>query len=96
MAIQTGQFLRENRVQIVVRVAADGGVGRLQRDVGEVVEAGEEADLGELADAGEQREADVRVAGLHHGVQTAQEVAVGASYLRRLERIENRLVVLVH
>ena len=68
---------------------------RLQGDVGEVVESGEQADLGELAHAGDEAEPDVGVAVLDDRVEAAEEVAVGAGDLRRVQCVENRLVVLV-
>ena len=68
----------------------------MQSDVLEVVEAGEQADFRELADAGDEAEADMGVAILDDRVEPAQEVAVGAGDLRRVQRVQNRLVVLVH
>ena len=94
--VESGQFGGEHGVQVGFRVAADRGVARVQGDVLQVVETGEEAHLGELADAGEQREPDVRVAVLDDGVQAAQSVPVGLGHFRLLQRIEYRLVVFVH
>ena len=68
---------------------------RVERDVGEVVETGEQAHLGELAHPGDEAEADVGVAVLDDRVQAAQVVAVRAGHLRHIQGIENRLVVLV-
>ena len=50
---------------------------------------------GELAHARDEAEPDVRVAVLDHGVKSPQVVAVGARHLRRVQRVEDRLVVLV-
>ena len=69
---------------------------RVQGDVDQVVEAGEQADLGELAHPGKEAETDVRVGELHGRIQAAQKVAVGAGDLGRVEPVEDRLVVLVH
>ena len=71
-------------------------MARVQRDVYQVVEAGKQTDLRKPAHPGQQREPDVRVAGLDGAVQAAQKVAVGAGRVRRLECVEDRLVVLVH
>ena len=54
-----------------------------------------EVHLRELADAGEEREPHVRVAVLDHSVQAAQEVAIGARQFPILQRVQDRLVVLV-
>ena len=86
----------EHLVQVRVGVAAQGRVARVQGDVDEVVEVGEQADLGELADPGKQGELHVRIAELEVGVQPAQGVAVVFGKVRRVERIQDRLVVLVH
>ena len=93
--VQAVKLGRKHGVQVRFRVAADRRVAAVQGDVLEVVETGEQADLGELADAGEEGEADVRVRKLDVGVQAAQIVAVGARQLRRLQRVQNRLVVFV-
>ena len=92
---RVAELRREHGVEVHLRVAADGRVARIQRDVLEVVEAGEQADLGELAHAGDEAELDVRVAVLDDRVESAEEVAVGAGDLRRVQCVENRLVVLV-
>ena len=87
----------EDRVQLALRVAADGGEAGVQRDVRQVVQPGEQVDLRELGDAGEEHEADVGVAGLEGAVQPAQKVAVGAGdFGRRRDVVHDRLVVLVH
>ena len=96
VTVEAGQLRSEDRVQIRVGIAAEGAVARVQRDVYQVVEAGKQTDLREPAHPGQQREPDVRVAGLDGAVQAAQKVAVGAGCVRRLERVEDRLVVLVH
>ena len=93
--VESGQLGGEHRVQVFFRVPADGGIARVEGDVGEVVEAGEQADLGELAHPGDEGEADVGFAVLEDGVEAAQEVAVGAGRPRLFEGVENRLVVLV-
>ena len=94
--VQAGQLRCEDRVQIRLGIAADGGVPRVQGDVLEIVESGEQADLGELADAGQQREPDMCVARLDGPVQATQKVTVRAGDLAHLQRVEDRLVVLVH
>ena len=95
-AVQAGQFRGEHDVQVAVRVAADGRVARVQREIFEIVEAGEDADLGKFAHPRQQRELDVRIAVLDDGVQAAQEIAVGAGHLRRIQRIQNWLVAFIH
>ena len=60
-SVQAGQFWREYGVEVCFCVSADGGIARVNGDVGEVVEAGEEADFGELADAREEGESDMCV-----------------------------------
>ena len=91
--------------------AADGRAARVQGEVGEEVQVGEQADLRELADAGEEGELDVGVAVLERAVQPPQVVAVGPRLLvagagggppfvprelRLVPRVQDRLVVLVH
>ena len=94
--VESGQLRREHGVQVRVGVTADAGVARVQGDVAEVVESGEQAHLRELTHAGNEREPDVGVAVLDHRIEAAQEVPIGAGDVRRLQRIQNRLVVLVH
>ena len=65
-------------------------------DVDEVVQAGEDADLGELAHPGEKGELDVRVARLDGRVEPPQGIAVRTGQLRLGQRVQDRLVVLVH
>ena len=95
VAVQPRQLRREHGVEVGVGVAADARVTRVQGDVLEVVETGEETHLGELADARQESKPDVRVARLDCGIQAPQIVAVGPGHLRGLERIQDRLVVLV-
>ena len=94
--VQPRQLRREHGIEVGVGVAADARVARVQGDVLEVVEPGEETDLRELAHTSEESKANVCVARLDCGIQAAQIVAVGPGHLRGLERIEDRLVVLVH
>ena len=63
--------------------------------VNEVVQAREEAAGSELADPGEEREVHVRVAVLDDTVEPAQEITVGPRQVGRVERVQNRLVVVV-
>ena len=66
-----------------------------QRDVAQVVEAGEQADLGELADAGDEDEAEMLIEVFENAVDVAQAVA----HLRRARRfrevIEDGLIIFV-
>ena len=96
VTVEARELRREHGVQVPFRVAADGGVRRVQGDVDEVVQAGEDADLGELAHPGEEGELDVRVAGLDGRVQSAQGVAVGAGQLRLRQGVQDGPVVFVH
>ena len=94
--VQARQLRAEDRVEVRVGVAADGGVVRVQGDVGEGVQPREQAHLGELADAGQEGELDPGVAVLDRRVQPAQAVAVGAGGPRLVQSVQDRLVVLVH
>ena len=96
LPLQARQLRREHRVEVRVGVAADRRVARVQGDVGEVVQAGEQAHLAEPAHPGDEGELDVGVAVLDRAVQPAQVVTVGSCGLRRVQRVQNRLVVLVH
>ena len=60
-----------------------------------LLRTGEETHLGELADARQKSKPDVRVARLDCGIQAPQIVAIGPGHLRCLERVQDRLVVLV-
>ena len=95
LPVQAGELGREHGVQVGVEVAADRRVARVQGDVGQVVQAGEQAHLGKLAHPGEEGEPEVGVAGLDGRVQAAQVVAVGARHVRRFQRVQDRLVVFV-
>ena len=95
-AVEPPQLGREDPVQFVIGVSADGCAAGVERDVLQVVQPGEEVDLRELAHAGQHQEADVRVAGLERPVETAEEVAVGAGDLGLAQVVEDRLVGLVH
>ena len=68
---------------------------RVEGDVDEVVDTGEEADLREPAHAGQQSEVQVRVGHLDVGVEAAQEVPICPGQLGAVESVEDRLVVLV-
>ena len=93
-AVEARQLRREHRVQVRLRVAADRRILRVEGDVGEVVQPGEQTHLGELAHPRDETEAEVRVAVLDHRVEAAQVVPVGACEVRVLQRVEYRLVVL--
>ena len=95
VAVEAGELRREHVVQIGVGVAADGGITGIQGDVLEVVEAGEQAHLRELADPCNKAEPDVGVRELDGRVQPPQEVTVAPGDLRNVQRIQDRLVVLV-
>ena len=95
VTVQALQFRGEHRVQILFRVAADGGVAQVQGDVEQVVQAGKQVHLGELADPREKTEADVSIAELERAVKPAQEVAICAGNILRMQRIKDRLVILV-
>ena len=95
VAVEPRQLGREHRIQVRLRIAANGGVARVQGEVLKVVEPGEQAHLGELAHPGEEGEADVGVAGLDDRVQPLQIVPVGAGHLRDFQGVQNRFVVLV-
>ena len=71
--VEARQLGGKHRAEVSFGVPADGGVARVQRDVDEVVETGEQADPGELADAGEEGELDVCVTGLDRRVQSPQK-----------------------
>ncbi len=94
--VETRQLRGEDSVEVRFSVAAEGRVGRVHGEVDEVVEIGEQADPGELAHPGDEGELDVGVAGLEGAVQPAQVVAVGPGHVRVVERVQDRLVVLVH
>ena len=96
LAVQSAKLRGEHRIQIRFRVSADRRVAPVQRDVGEIVQVREDAHLGELAHASDEREPHVGVTRLDHAIQAAQVVAVGARHLRHLQRIQDRLVILVH
>ena len=84
---------REHRVEIAVRIAADGGVGRTEGDVPQIVQPGEQPGLRELAHPGQETEPDVRVAGLDAAVEAPQEIPVRTCNLRFLKRVQDRLPV---
>ena len=94
--VQARQLRGEHGVQIGIGIAADRRVVRVQGQVGEVVEVGEQTDLRELAHPGDEGELHVGVAGLERAVQPAQVVAVGPRPVRLVQRVQDRLVVLVH
>ena len=110
VALQARQLGREHRVEVRVRVAADGRVARIQGEIGEVVQSGEQAHLAEPAHTGDEGELDVSVAVLDRAVQPAQVVAVGgglrvggggrfaalACRRRSFQGVQDRPVVLVH
>ena len=96
VAVQARQLGREHRVQVGLRVAADRRVAPVQGEVGKVVQVREQAHLAELAHAGNEGEFHVGVARLDRPVQPAQVVAVGARDLGLVQRVQDRLVVLVH
>ena len=111
LPVQTRQLRSEHRVEVGLGIAADGGVARVHREVDEVVEAREHAHLrGFLmrgvpprapprrapADPGQEGEADVGVAGLDRPIEPAQIVPVPARDRGSLQRVQDRLVVLVH
>ena len=93
--VEARELGSEHGVQIRVGEAAEGGVARIEGDVLQVVESREQAHLGELADAGEEGEANVRVLVLDDRVDAVQKVAVCPGDLRRIQRVQDRLVVLV-
>ncbi len=94
--VQALQFRGEDRVQIVVRVAAKGTVALVQRDVVQIVQARENARSRELAHPRQENETELLVAVLDRPVQAAQEVPVGPRQFPVAERVQDRLVVLVH
>ena len=96
LPVQPVELGGERRIQIGVRVAADGTVGGIEREVDQVVHVGEQAHLAELGHAGEEAELDVRVALLDDRVQPAQRQPVGFGNVRSPNGIEERLVVFVH
>ena len=82
-------------VQVILRVAADGGVAWIETDVPQVVETREQADLREHAHAGDEDEADMLGAVLDDAVEPAQVIPVGSRKIGIVEHVEDRLVVLV-
>ena len=71
--IQARQLRAEHRVEVLVRIAADGPLyARIQRDVLEIVQPGEQAHLRELAHPRQEHEPHVRVAALDDRIQLAQ------------------------
>ena len=96
LPVQPGQFGSGYSVEVCVRVPADGRELRIQADALQVVEAREQAHLGEHADSGDEGEPDVAGAALDGPVEAAQIVAVCLRQLRGVERVQDRLVVLVH
>ena len=61
-----------------------------------MVHAREQAHLGKLAHAREKAKLDVRIRRFEGAIQSAQVVSVLDCHFRRLQRVKNRLVVLVH
>ena len=93
--VEARELRREHRVQVGLGIAADGREFRVEGEVDQVVEAGEQADLGELANPRNEAEADVGIAVLDRRVEAAQKVAVGAGDFRVIQGVQDRLVVLV-
>ena len=94
--VQAGQFRREHGVQIRLGVAADRRIGGVQGQVDEIVQVGEQAHLAELAHPRDEGQLHVGITRLERPVQSAQVVAVGFCELRFVDRVQDRLVVLVH
>ena len=81
LAVQARQLRSKHCVEITLVVPADGRVALIQRNVIEIVQAGEEAHLGELAHSREKAEANMAVARLDDRIQPAQVVALGPGQL---------------
>ena len=93
--VEAFQLGREDRVEVVVRITADGSVALVEGDVPQVVQSGEQPGLREPAHPGQEAEPDVLVAVLDHSVEAPQKLPVCARHIRFRKRIEDRLVVLV-
>ena len=75
--IQPWQFVRENSVEVRIRVSANGRTAEIDGDVPEVVRPGERAHPGACADPGEKRKPDMRVRALDDRMQATKVVPVG-------------------
>lgn len=49
IAVQTRKFCSEHGIEVTIRIAADGGVARIQGNVFQIVQPGKQAHLGERA-----------------------------------------------
>ena len=96
LPVQTRQLRPEYRVKVRVRVPAYRRVLRPHRQVGQIVQPRKQTHLRELAHPGEKTEPHVRVTVLDDRVQPPQILPVRPRDLRILQRIQNRLVVLVN
>lgn len=75
--------------------SADGGISRVERDVGYVVQSAEDVDLAQFAHACEEDELQAVGVGFHHAVEVMQSLAVGGHKLRMVRHVHHRTVVLV-
>ena len=96
ITVEAGKFRREDGVDVVFRVAANGCVGRFQGDVDEVVEIGEQTDLRELAHTCQEREFDMGFRELDRPIEAAKVVAIRRGNGLIAQGIEDRPVILVH
>jgi hypothetical protein len=96
LAVQPRQLGREHAVDVRIGVAAQGAELRVQRQVLQVVQPGEQADLAELGHPRQEDELQVRVRPLEHRVQAAQAVAHLGSDGRIVQVVQDGFVVFVH
>jgi hypothetical protein len=89
------QIVGEGAGQFGLGVAAQGGGARVEGEVLQVVQPGEQRDLGELAHPGQQHEFEVRVQALDGRIEIAQALAHGPRPVRGVQVVQDRLVVFV-
>jgi len=95
LSVKPLQFRCKDGIDIRFRVATDGLVGRIDRDVVEVVQAREDRDFAELGYTGQEGELNVGVLVLDDRVEVAQALTHGAGNLRPGEVVEDGLVVFI-
>lgn len=84
----------EIRFQFILGIAEHTGIPGIHRDIGQVVQVGEDRDMGEFADAGNKYETFHAVTGLDRRIKLFQD-GQDVRKLRGHCVVQNRLVVLV-
>ena len=82
-------------LQFLIGVAEERGAGVVHRQVGEVIEGGEDGELGEARDAGHHHEADVADVVLDFTVEGGELGSDGLGLLDVVERVADGRVVFV-